>query len=77
MPEQRDLPDDPWSAASSFLDLVETKLRSEINFIAPIMDDLLPAVELIAMNQDKYFADRDIYGDFRDRFTRIQKLWGV
>lgn len=75
--EERDLPDDPWSAASSFLILVETKLRSELNYIAPIMDDLLPAVEFIAMNQDKYFANRDIYGDFRDRLTRIKKLWGV
>jgi hypothetical protein len=49
--EERDLLDDPWAAASSFLNLIETKLRSEINFIAPIMDDLLPAVEFIAMNR--------------------------
>ena len=75
--EERDLLDAPWSAASSFLILVATKLRSEINFIAPIMDDLLPAVEFIAMNQDTYFASQDIYGDFRDQLTRIKKLWGV
>jgi hypothetical protein len=75
--EERDVPDNPWGAASSFLILVETKLRAEINFIAPIMDDLLPAVEFVAMNQDKYFATRDIYGDFRDQLTRIKKLWGV
>lgn len=41
---ERDLLNDPWSAASSFLILVETKLTSQIDFIAPIMDDLLPAV---------------------------------
>jgi len=74
--EERDLLDDPWSAAGSFLNLVEMKLRSELNFIAPIMDDLLPAVEFVAMNQQKYFANREIYGDFRDQSTRIKKLWG-
>jgi hypothetical protein len=75
--EERDLLDAPWSAAGSFLNLVEAKLQSEINFTAPIVDDLLPAVEFIAMNQERYFADRDIYGDFRDQLTRIKKLWGV
>ena len=74
--KERDLLDDPSSAASSFLNLVERKLRPEINFIAPIMDDLLPAVEFIAMNQDKYFATPDIYGDFRDQLARIKALCG-
>jgi hypothetical protein len=75
--EERDLVDDPWSAASSFLNLVERKVRCEINFIAPIMEDLLPTVEFIAMNQRKYFATQDIYGDFRDQLMRIKKLWGI
>lgn len=29
------------------------------------------------MNQEKYFADRDIYGDFRDRLARIKTLWAA
>ncbi len=70
--EQRD---DASDAAGTFLNLVERKLQAEIGFIAPIMEDLLPAIEFIAMNQDKYDAPRDIYGDFRDQFTRIKTLW--
>ena len=34
-------------------------------------------ISFIGMNQERYFANRDIYGDFRDRLTRIKKLWGV
>lgn len=74
--EERDLVDDPWGAASSFLQLIERKLRSEINVIAPIMGDLLPAAEFVAMNQGRYFATTDIYGDFREQFARIKTLWG-
>jgi hypothetical protein len=73
--QERDLVDDPWSAASSFLRLIEEKLRSQTNFIAPIMNDLLPAVEFIAVNQQAYFADPDIFGDFREQFGRIKTLW--
>jgi hypothetical protein len=72
---ERDLVDDPSSAASSFLRVIEAKLRSEMNFIAPIMGDLLPVVEFIAMNQQQYFADPDIFGDFRQQFARINTLW--
>jgi hypothetical protein len=64
-------------AASSFLTLIERKLRSEINVIAPIMGDLLPAAEFVAMNQGRYFANTDIYGDFREQFARIKMLWGA
>ena len=62
-------------AARSFLDLVEQKLKTEIDWIAPIMNDLLPAIEFVAMNQEKYEADRDINGDFRDQLARIKSFW--
>ncbi len=41
------------------------------------MDDLFPAIELVAMNQEKYEAAADIYGDFREQLSRIKSLWGV
>ncbi len=69
---------DKWSApdaARSFLDLVEEKLKTEFDWIAPIMNDLLPAIEFVGMNQEKYGADRDINGDFRDQLARIKSLW--
>jgi len=71
---------DKWSspdAASCFLNLVERKLKTEFDWIAPIMKDLLPAVEFVATNQEKYEADSDIYGDFREQLTRIKSLWGA
>ena len=71
---------DKWTApdaASSFLNLVEQKLKTEIDSIAPIMKDLLPAIEFVAMNQERYDADRDIYGDFREQLARIKSLWGA
>jgi hypothetical protein len=39
------------------------------------MKDLLPAIEFVTMNQEKYCVDRDIYGDFREQLTRIKSLW--
>ena len=71
---------DKWTApdaASSFLNLVKQKLKTEIDSIAPIMKDLLPAIEFVAMNQERYDADRDIYGDFREQLARIKSLWGA
>ena len=54
---------------------MEQKLKTEIDWIAPIMNDLLPAIEFVAMNQEKYEADRDINGDFRDQLARIKSFW--
>ena len=66
-------------AASCFLRLVVEKLEQEPACIAPIMPDLLEAVEYVAENQSAFEADMDIYGDFRDLFARIRALnaaWG-
>jgi hypothetical protein len=65
---------DAADAASCFLHLVEDRLRTAKSDIAPIMTDLLPALEYVATNQAAYDAEVDIYGDFREQYARIQSL---
>jgi len=59
-------------AASCFLDLVKEKLIEYPEHILPIMDELYPAVEYVAKNQQKYDADLEIYGDFLQIFENIR-----
>jgi len=66
---------DASDAASSFLHLVEHRLASDPDSIAPIMAELIPAIEFIAANQDRYDASRDIYGDFGEQVARIKHRW--
>ncbi len=62
-------------AASCFLDLVEDKLSVAKSDIAPIMAELFPALEYVAMNQAAYHASEEIYGNFLERYVRIQSLY--
>lgn len=61
-------------AASSFLSLVENKLKDQAEDIKPIMGDLMPAVEHVANNQEKYEASEDVHGNFLEQLTRIKDL---
>ncbi len=65
---------DSSDAASCFIGLVLEKLRESPEFILPIIDELLPAVEFVAKNQTLYDADEDIYGDFQTIYNSIIKL---
>src|SRR5271165_5401823 len=58
-------------AASCFLQLVLQKLKQERESIAPIIPELLEAVEHVARNQSAFDADIDIYGDFLDLAAQI------
>lgn len=62
-------------AASSFLNLVEEKIRNSPESIRPIMDAIVPAVEYVAANQTLFGADVDIYGSFADKLAEIRKLY--
>jgi hypothetical protein len=61
-------------AASCFLNLVERKLSKKADDIMPIIDELLPTIEFVARNQDKFNAYKDIFGDFEEQFLRIKLL---
>ena len=59
-------------AASCFLRLILNKLINDRNIIIPIMDSLIDAVDFVAENQEKYDADIDIYGDFKELENQIK-----
>jgi len=61
-------------AASCFLNLVAQKLEEQPRYIAPIMPDLLPAVEYVAHHQAAFDAKESIYGNFLEKLERIQRL---
>ncbi len=67
---------DASDAASSFLNLVIYKLEHQKDDIAPVINEVMPFVERVAMNQNLYEADIDIYGDFKEKFFLIKKLAG-
>jgi hypothetical protein len=61
-------------AASCFIGLVLEKLETQSRHIAPIMPELLPAVEYVSRNQSQFEADVSIYGNFLDKPGRIHTL---
>jgi hypothetical protein len=64
-------------AASCFLGLVIEKLEKQPQAIAPIMPELLPAIEHVAGNQALYEADESIYGNFLEKLARIKALFAT
>ena len=60
--------------SSYFLDMIELLLDSETSLISSSMSELMPALEHIASNQDKYQAPRDIYGDYSEKLDNIKLL---
>jgi len=67
---------DASDAASSFLNLVIYKLEHQKSDIEPIINEVMPFVEQVALNQSRYDADIDIYGDFKEKLFLIQKFAG-
>jgi hypothetical protein len=61
-------------AASSFLKLIEFRLRNEPISIMPVIDELIPAVDYICSHQSSFDADVDIYGDFMKKKSDIHDL---
>src|SRR5258706_12037609 len=59
------------SAADSFLNLIESRLRDDPRSIAPVIGELLPSVDFVTAHQERYHADVAIYGVFTERRTRI------
>jgi len=66
---------DSADAASCFLGLVEEKLKSNAEYILPVMGEILPDLIFIASNQDSYQAPARIYGDFSETLENITSLY--
>ncbi|MHA6882517.1 hypothetical protein [Ralstonia pseudosolanacearum] len=61
-------------AASCFLRLVLFKIKEDRFSILPIIDELIPALDYVAKNQERFDADVDVYGDFSEKFNEIKGL---
>lgn len=65
-----DLPD----AASCFIELVEEKAISNESEMKATYPKIRGFIEHLVENQDKYEADEDIYGDFKEKADNIAAL---
>ncbi len=61
------------SATECFLTLIDMKLNDAPDYILPIWNEVVPALEFIAQNQAAYKATEHIYGDFQERVAGIMK----
>jgi hypothetical protein len=64
-------------AASCFLRLVIHKLERGPRYIVAIMPELLPALKYVAEHQAEFQADQKIYGNFPEKFEKIQVLYAA
>ena len=60
--------------ASYFFDMVEYLLENNVALIISSMRELMPSLEYVANNQNKYEAPYDIYGDFKTKYSTIKCL---
>lgn len=61
-------------AASSFLLLIQSRLKNTPEIIMPVIPTLLPVAEYLALNQGKIDASAEIYGSFPDLIEAIKLL---
>ncbi len=64
-------------AASSLFRIVEFKAEYQKADILPVIRDILPTLEDIAGNQEKYDLSISICGDYSEKLTRIKNLVGL
>jgi hypothetical protein len=70
-----ELGSDASDAASTFLCLLQHKLKSTPQLVLPVMEELMPVVEHVAANQNLFDADTEIYGPFPDKLEEIKRLY--
>ena len=58
-------------AASEFVRLVVERINKSPESICVVFSDLSPVLADIALNQEEYGLDRDIYGDFHEKVQVI------
>ena len=64
---------DGCDAASAFLDLVSEVVKDRLDWIEPIIEELLTVVSYVSSRQESYDADEDIYGSFEEIGAKIRK----
>jgi hypothetical protein len=61
-------------AANAFLGCVRLFLLQRPKAIMPVIEDLLPVMDYVALHQSLLDADLDIYGSFADKVDEIRRL---
>lgn len=64
-------------AASALFRIVEYKIELQQADILPVIGDLLPILEDVASNQEKYDLSITICGDYSEKLSRIKNLAGL
>lgn len=60
--------------ASSFLELIEDRIRRDPTSVCAIVDQLDSTIDYVAKNQSAYEADAEFYGSFEERAESIREL---
>lgn len=61
-------------SASPFLRLLIAREESDPGSVAQIYAELRPSIEFVASHQERYGADLDIYGDFKELARKIAEV---
>lgn len=64
-------------AANYFLNLVLEKLEKQLQFILPVMPQLLSAARHVGANEASYDASESVYGSFAEKLKRIESLYAA
>ena len=65
---------DDADAVSSFIKLIEYKLKHSRSMMTPLIAELMPSIIYICDNQTKFNASIDIYGDFKEKIKAIREI---
>ncbi|UPU35896.1 hypothetical protein M1B72_21040 [Geomonas paludis] len=62
-------------AASPFINLLLKREKKDPGSVMEIYDDLFPAIDLVASNQERFQANPEIYGNFREKGDALAEMF--
>ncbi|MGZ8243893.1 hypothetical protein, partial [Methylomagnum sp.] len=63
---------DSTDAASCFLELIQERFIANREEAIEIIMELMPTIEMVALNQHNFGADTDIYGNFLEKLNDLK-----
>ena len=62
-------------AASPFLNLLLNREEKDPDSVMEIYDDLFPVIDFVVSNQERFDADPEIYGNFREKGDVLAEMF--
>jgi hypothetical protein len=62
-------------AASPFLNLLLNREEKDPGSVMEIYDDLFPVIDFVASNQERFDADPEIYGNYREKCDTLAEMF--